>query len=104
MTSSLKSSTFFTMRTTLTLDDDLAGLLKERAEREGKAFRTIVNQVIRAGLSIETGPMVEDPPKVIPHAFGLLPGIDPDKMNHLADDLEVEAYGQSLKKSEAEQR
>ncbi len=85
------------MRTTLTLDDDLAGLLKERAAKQGEAFRTVVNQVIRAGLASESDEAVQDPPKVVPHAFGLLPGIDPDKMNQLADDLEVDAYRQSLR-------
>ncbi|HEV2954877.1 MAG TPA: hypothetical protein VGX95_02055 [Xanthobacteraceae bacterium] len=31
-------------------------------------------------------------PKTIPHAFGFRPGIDLDKLNQLADELEAEAY------------
>jgi hypothetical protein len=30
--------------------------------------------------------------KTIAHAFGLRPGIDLDKLNQLADDLEAEIY------------
>ena len=84
----------------MTLDDDLAGLLKARAAEQGEAFRTDVNQVIRAGLALESQEELADPPKVIPHAFGLLPGIDPDKMNQLVDDLEMEALAASLKQVE----
>ena len=88
------------MRTTLTLDDDLAGILKERAAKQGEAFRTVVNQLIRAGLSLESDEVaLQNPPKVIPHAFGLLPGIDPDKMNQLVDDLEVDTHAESLNKT-----
>ena len=38
------------MRITLTLDDDLAGLLKQRAQELGVPFKEAVNRTIRAGL------------------------------------------------------
>jgi hypothetical protein len=38
------------MRTTLTLDDDLAGLLKQRARELGIPFNEAVNRTIRAGI------------------------------------------------------
>jgi hypothetical protein len=38
------------MRTTLTLDDDLAGLLKQRAQELGVRFKEAVNRAIRTGL------------------------------------------------------
>ena len=85
------------MRTTLTLDDDLAGLLKEQARQRGVAFKKVVNDVIRSGLGSEARP-VADPPKVIPHAFGFRPGIDLDRMNQLADELEAEAFAESWQK------
>jgi hypothetical protein len=34
----------------------------------------------------------QPPPKTIPHAFGFRPGIDLNKLNQLADELEAEAY------------
>lgn len=39
------------MRTTLTLDDDLAMILKRTAEESGRPFKEVVNEAIRAGLS-----------------------------------------------------
>jgi hypothetical protein len=39
------------VRTTLTLDDDVAVRLKAAARRSGASFREVVNQTIRSGLS-----------------------------------------------------
>jgi predicted transcriptional regulator len=38
------------MRTTLTLDDDVAAKLKTEAQRAGRPFREIVNEALRRGL------------------------------------------------------
>jgi len=38
------------MRTTLTLDDDVAAKLKTEARRAGRPFREIVNETLRRGL------------------------------------------------------
>ncbi|MCY4026124.1 MAG: hypothetical protein OXH75_07385 [Acidobacteria bacterium] len=35
-------------------------------------------------------------PKTIPHSFGFRPGVDLDKLNQLADELEAEATAESL--------
>ena len=80
------------MRTTLTLDDDLAGLLKKRARQLGISFKEMVNRTIRTGLGAETKKARADAPKTIPHSFGFRPGIDLDKMNQLADDLEADEF------------
>ncbi len=76
------------MRTTLTLDDDLARNLKERAHRSGRSFKNVVNQTLRAGLAAE-----QMPPKkryrVKPVALGgVLSGIDLDKALQIVDALE----------------
>ena len=80
------------MRTTLTIDDDLAGLLKRRSRELGVPFKDVVNQTLRAGLGEEAKSPRYPAPKVITHAFGFRPGIDLDKLNQLADELEAEAY------------
>jgi hypothetical protein len=80
------------MRTTLTIDDDVADLLSRRARELGLPFKDIVNQTLRAGLGEEAKQRQHPVPKVIPHAFGFRPGIDLDKLNQLADELEAEAY------------
>jgi len=38
------------VRTTLTLDDDVAMLLKKRMDDSGETFRDVVNRVLRMGL------------------------------------------------------
>ena len=84
------------MRTTLTLDDDLAALLRQQAATLGVSFKEMVNQVLRAGLSREMAPHDVPAPKTIPHSFGFRPGVDLDKLNQLADELEAEAAAESL--------
>jgi hypothetical protein len=80
------------MRTTLTIDDDLAGLLKRRAHELGLPFKDVVNRTLRAGLGEDAKPRRQAAPKTIPHTFGFRPGIDLDKLNQLSDELEAEAY------------
>jgi hypothetical protein len=82
------------MRTTLTLDDDLAERLKEIARQGGQSFKEVTNEVIRRGLSVGA-PQVEGvgPFRVEPKACGLKPGVDPHKLNQIYDDLEIEDLG-----------
>jgi len=82
------------MRTTLTLDDDLAGLLKRRARELGIPFEEAVNRTIRAGLGEATAPRRHPAPKTISHSFGFRPGINLDKLGQLADELEAEAFAE----------
>lgn len=84
------------MRTTLTLDDDLAGLLKRRAREQGIPFKEAVNRTIRAGLGEAIVARKRPAPKTIPHSFGFRPGIDLDKLGQLADELEAEAFADSI--------
>jgi hypothetical protein len=80
------------MRTTLTLDDDLAGLLKQRAQELGVPFKEAVNRTIRAGLGDAPSARRRLAPKTIPHSFGFRAGVDLDKLGQLADELEAEAF------------
>jgi hypothetical protein len=84
------------MRTTLTIDDDIAGLLKQRARELGLPFKAVVNRTLRAGLGEEARPRKRAVPKVTPHSFGFRPGIDLDKLNQLVDELEAESYAAGL--------
>ncbi len=80
------------MRTTLTLDDDLAGLLKQRAQELGVPFKEAVNRTIRTGLGDAAQARAHPAPKTVPHSFGFRPGVDLDKLGQLADELEAEAF------------
>ncbi|MYF29930.1 MAG: DUF2191 domain-containing protein [Gammaproteobacteria bacterium] len=81
------------MRTTLTIDDDLAAALKDRARLSGQSFKAVVNQVMRSGLTLGDKPLVRRSRfKVASAPRGFLPGVDPLKLNQLVDELEVEAF------------
>ena len=88
------------MRTTLTIDDDLAGLLKQRARELGVPFKDAVNRTIRAGLGgRRQGPPRRGAQGTVPHSFGFRPGVDLDKLGQLADELEAEAFAVSVERS-----
>lgn len=76
----------------MTLDDDLAGLLKSRAQELGISFKEMVNLSIRSGLGASAKQASQAPPKTIPHSFGFKAGIDLDKLSQLADEMEVEEF------------
>ena len=69
------------MRTTLTLDDDLADSLREQARLLGRPFKQIVNDTLRRGLSLASSDAAPARYRVVPNQRGLVPGIDPLKLN-----------------------
>lgn len=77
------------MRTTLTLDDDLAGILRGRARELGISFKETVNRAIRAGLGSDVSSSGGPAPQTIAHSFEFRPGVDLDKLNQLPDELEA---------------
>ncbi|MHC4977275.1 MAG: ribbon-helix-helix protein, CopG family [Planctomycetota bacterium] len=81
------------MRTTLTLDDDLARELRERARRTGAPFKRVVNEALRRGLSLGSRPDPKPPAFVVqPHRGGFRAGVDPLKLNQLVDELEIQEF------------
>ncbi|MCS5700341.1 ribbon-helix-helix domain-containing protein [Cyanobium sp. FGCU-52] len=82
------------MRTTLTLDDDLAEALNRKARLSGRSFKAVVNETIRRGLAHGRSPDTPEAPPfaVQPQACGLLAGIDPLRFNQLLDPLEIESF------------
>ena len=80
------------MRTTLTLDDDVAAFLKEQCRLNDKPFKQVVNEVLRRGMA-PTSRRDELPEfRIVPNPSGFVSGIDPQKLNQLYDQLEVEAF------------
>lgn len=78
------------MRTTLTLDPDVVRLLEDEVHRTRKPFKQVVNDAIRHGLA-PARRAITTPYRVKAHLTKLAPGIDPTKLNALADQLEDEA-------------
>ncbi len=83
------------MRTTLTLDDDLAAALKEQARRADKPFKQVVNDTLRRGLSPVLADAEPDDYQVRPHDSGFRPGVDPLRLNQLNDSLEAADFADS---------
>jgi len=84
------------MRTTLTLEPDVALKLKRKMAVKKLSLKAAVNQALRAGLAVEDAP-ARVPFRVVPHdGGGFLPGIDPDKLGQLADQLEDEEIARKL--------
>lgn len=80
------------MRTTVTLDEDLAARLKELAHRRRAPFKDVINDVIRRGLAAADEPGTVQPFRVVPHAGGFLPGVDPGRLNQLLDELDAAEF------------
>jgi hypothetical protein len=75
------------VRTTLTLDDDVAAKLKALSRRTGRAFRDVVNETLRRGL-VTPAPQAREPFRVKARDLGLRPGIDLDNIGELLDRIE----------------
>jgi hypothetical protein len=76
------------VRTTLTLDEDVAAKLKDEARKAGLPFRDAVNACLRAGLSVRKQSAAGRPFRVKARDMGLRPGINIDKVSVLLDQLE----------------
>lgn len=77
------------VRTTLTLDADLARALKHEAHRTRQSFRDVVNLTLRRGLQ----PSSPGGPATLPtHALGLPPETSAMSANKLNDLLETEHF------------
>jgi hypothetical protein len=76
------------VRTTLTLDEDVAAKLKAEARKTGRPFKETVNACLRAGLSLRAPAHKARPFRVRPYDMGLQPGVNLDKVSALLDEIE----------------
>lgn len=74
------------IRTTVTLDPDVAEQLKALARRRNVSFKAALNSAVRAGLAAERGDST--PYRVPARPMGLRPDIDLTHALALADSLE----------------
>jgi outer membrane scaffolding protein for murein synthesis (MipA/OmpV family) len=80
------------MRTTLTLEPEVARRVESEIQRTRKTMKAVINDALKVGLGISVNGEPPSPYKVRAYDMGVMPGIDYDKLNQLADELEVEAY------------
>lgn len=76
------------MRTTLTLDPEITERLRAETTLGKRSYKEIVNDALRRGLGIQQD-APSAPFQVNAHSSAFLPGIDPGKLNQLADELEA---------------
>ncbi len=80
------------MRTTLTLDDQLAKSLQERAHRNQQSFKEVVNQALSLGLEAMDKPTQPAHYRLKAASMGRLrTGVNLDRALALASQLEDEA-------------
>ena len=74
------------MRTTLTMDDDVAAKLKAESQRVGRPLREIVNETLRRGLGSRGAAAQRRAFKVTARDFGnLKPGLSLDNIAELIE-------------------
>ena len=83
------------MRTTLTLEPDVARQLRKKMTEKKLTLKQAVNEALRAGLKT-TATEKRHKFVVEPHSCGFRAGIDLDKLNQLVDELEAEEVARKL--------
>ncbi len=78
------------MRSTLTLDEDIADQLAAISREEALPYKVVVNETLRRGLAGQAPALT--PFEYEAHAGNLMPGIDPRRFNELAGELEEERF------------
>jgi hypothetical protein len=74
------------MRTTVTLDPDVAAKLRATTRQRGVSFKAALNDAVRAGLAAT--PPLGKRFTVHARALGIRPDIDVDKALHIAAEME----------------
>jgi plasmid stability protein len=76
------------MRTTLTLDEDVAAKLKAETRRSGRSFKETVNETLRRGLTKHRITPAKTSFKVVARDMGLRPGLSLDNVAELIEQVE----------------
>jgi hypothetical protein len=76
------------VRTTVTLDEDVAAKLKQTARERGVSFKVALNDAVREGLGGRSKPA--RPYRIEARPMGVRPGVNLDKALRLAGELEDE--------------
>lgn len=75
------------MRTTLTLDDDVARLVDEAVHRDRRSMKEVVNDALRSALA---PPAHRRPYVVDVHHSPIRTGIDTGRLNQLVDEIDTD--------------
>jgi hypothetical protein len=73
------------IRTTVTLDDDVVDRAKRFSHKRGIPFRQALNDLVRAGLQAESAAPPRKPFKVKPKHMGVIPGLSYDNIESVLE-------------------
>ena len=80
------------MRTTLTIDPDVAVLAKQAVKLTGMSFKTLINRALRIGIAEVSAPKKSRPYRTKGHAMGLRKGLSYDNIHELISVAEGEDF------------
>ena len=73
------------MRTTLTIDSDVAAKAKEAVRKTGLPFKRVINDALRIGIDAVVAPREGLPYKTKGRPLGLRPGLSYDNISELLE-------------------
>jgi len=76
------------MRTTLTLDEDVAAKVRAECGRTGESFKAALNRLLREGFAARSKQKPTAPFRVRARALGLRPGVRLDDVAELLEQLD----------------
>jgi hypothetical protein len=85
------------MRTTLTLDDDVARLVEDAVHRERRSMKKVINDALRRALAPRAAE--HEPYRLVPHESTIRPGFDVTSLNRVADELEEDEILDKLRRT-----
>ncbi len=80
------------MRTTLTIDPDIAVKAKKAVQMTGMPFKTLINQALRIGIDAVMSPKKSRPYRTKGRAMGLRKGLSYDNIHDLLAMAEGEDF------------
>lgn len=80
------------MRTTLTIDDDIAVRIEDRRRRDGQSLKQVINRLLREGLRHDRRPPEARKYRTKTHKLHLRPGFDAARLNRLVDEIETDTH------------
>lgn len=75
------------MRTTLTIDEQIAERIRKEVKLGKRSMKQVINDALRRGMGLET-PKPTKAYRVQPHSSAFAPGVDAGRLNQLVDELE----------------
>lgn len=80
------------MRTTVTLENDVARMLDDQARRTRKSFKETLNEAVRLGLGRASNPTADSEFVMELRDMGLRSGIDGGRFNSLLDEMDADVF------------